>query len=150
MVERGIGEATGDRDVGQVGHPELVRTMNFEAFRDEREDEAVVIAVGRADETPSSSRIQVVRFHQPTHLLRIHDDPTVAEFGVDAAVAIPLELVGDGADLRDDHLVGGLAERLGVETRSRHPHQLAPPLDREVGGPTVADVGTLLGEGSER
>jgi hypothetical protein len=93
--------------------------MYLELSGNEREDRAVVIAVGRADNTPSSSRVQIVFLHQPPHLLRIHDDPTVTELGIDAAIAIALELVGDGTDLRNDRLVGGLARRLGIAAGSR-------------------------------
>jgi hypothetical protein len=48
-----IDEAGGDGDVGQIGYPELIGTMNLEAAGDERIDRPVVVAVGGTGETPS-------------------------------------------------------------------------------------------------
>jgi len=93
---------------------------------------------------------QIVLLHQPPHLLRIDDKPAVAELGIHAAIAVAFELVGDDADFSNDRPVVTLAGRLGVEAGSPNTHQLAPPLDGETGGPTVTDVGALLGEGLER
>lgn len=147
MVERDVGEAGGDRDVGQVTRrrprtdggprlaPELVGTVNLEILRHERVDRTIVIAVGGSDETPAPPRVQVVLPHQPPNLLGVDDKAAVAEFGVDAAIAVALEHVGDGADLRDDLLVAGPALRLGVEAGPRDAHQFAPPLDGEAAGP---------------
>jgi hypothetical protein len=53
-------------------------------------------------------------------------------------------------DLGHDHRVRGLADGCDIETRSRDPHQFAPPLDSEAGGPTVADVGAFFCKGLDR
>ena len=47
-----IDEAAEDRDVGQVGDPELVRAINLALSGEVREDGLVVIAVGGGDEAP--------------------------------------------------------------------------------------------------
>jgi hypothetical protein len=140
-----IDEAGGDRDVGQVGRPELVRAVDLEVARDEREDRPVVVAVGGAGETPSSPRVEVVLAHQAADLLGIDDMAAVAEFGADPAVAVALEGVGDGADLRDDLGIGRFPVGRSIEGGARQAHQRAPPFDGEAGGPLVADVGALLG-----
>lgn len=57
---------------------------------------------------------------------------------------------GDLSTFGHDHRICGPADGFGMEIRTRRPHQLAPPFDREVGGPTVADEATLFGEGLER
>jgi hypothetical protein len=83
-----VDEAGGDGDVGQVGHPELVRTVNFEVTGDERIDRSGVVAVGGAGETPSSARGEVVLAHQPADFLGVDDMTAVAELGTDAAIAV--------------------------------------------------------------
>jgi hypothetical protein len=80
-----IDEAGGDRDVGQVRHPELIGAVHLEVARDEREDRPVVVAVGGAGETPSSPRVEVVLAHQPADLLGVDDMAAVAELGADPA-----------------------------------------------------------------
>jgi hypothetical protein len=74
----------------------------------------------------------------------------VAEFGADAAIAVALEGVGDGADLRDDRPVPELALGFSVEAGTRDAHQFASPPDGEAAGPLVTDVGALFREGPER
>jgi hypothetical protein len=96
-----IDEAGRDRDVGKVGDPELVRTVDHHALGPVREDRAVVITVGRRDEPPATPRLQVVRAHQPADLLAVDDDTLVAECGANAAVAVGLEFVAD-RDHADD------------------------------------------------
>jgi len=109
-----------------------------------------MIAIGGADETPPPPGVQVVFLHQPPDLLGVYNEAAVPEFGIDPAVAIPLELVSDVVDLGHDHRVRGLADGCDIETRSRDPHQFAPPLDSEAGGPTVADVGAFFCKGLDR
>ena len=70
-------EAGHDRDVGDVGDPELVRRVDDHALGPVREDRAIVIAVGGGDEPPATPRLQVVRAHQPADLLAVDDDPLV-------------------------------------------------------------------------
>jgi hypothetical protein len=76
----------------------------------------------------------------------IPDSPAVAELGADAAVAVELELVGDGARLRNDLVVGQSCLRRGVVGRAWQSHQRAPPFDGEAAGPAITDVGALLGD----
>jgi hypothetical protein len=86
--DREIDEALSDRDVGEVRHPELVGAMDLEVPHDEGVDRPVMVAVGGADEAPSSPRVEVVLAHQPAHLLGIDDVAAMAELGADAAVAV--------------------------------------------------------------
>ena len=88
--------------------------MNLELPGHEWMDRAVVIAVGGSGEAPAPPRVQIVLPHQPPHLLGVDDEAAVTELGIDAAVAIALEVVGDGPDLRNDPLIVGLALRLGI------------------------------------
>ncbi len=120
--------------------------MNLEVARDEREDRPVVAAVGRAGEAPSSPWVEVVLAHQPADLLGIDDMAAMAELGADAAVAVALENVGDGAYLRNDLVVGQPCLWRGVVGGAWHTHQRAPPLDGEAAGPHVTDVGAFLGD----
>ena len=120
--------------------------MDLEVARDKREDRPVVVAVGGAGETPSSPWVEVVLAHKPADLLGIHDNAAVAEFGADAAVAVALELVGDGADFSDELRGGRLLRRRGVEGGAGQSHQRAPPFDGEATGPVITDVGPLLGD----
>lgn len=71
--------------------------------------------------------------------------PWQAQFGMGAAHPVDKQ-----DDLGSRVVEIGHADGFGIEIRSRDTHHLAPPLDQEVGGPTVADVGALLGEGLER
>jgi len=140
-----IDEAGGDRDVGQVRHPELIGSMNLEAAGDPREDRPVVVAVGGAGEAPPTPRIEVVLEHQPADFLGIDDVAAVAEFGADAPVAVAFEVVGDGPHLRDDLLVGRLKAGCGIVAGAWQTHQRAPPFDGQATGPVITDVGPLLG-----
>ena len=49
--DREIDEALRDRDIGDVGRPELVGPVDREVAGHERKDRAVMVAVGRAGET---------------------------------------------------------------------------------------------------
>jgi hypothetical protein len=116
--DREIDEAAGDGDIGQVRHPKLVGTVDLEVARDEREDRPVVVAVvavGGAGEAPSSPWVEVVLAHQPADLLGIDDVTAMPELGADSAVAVALELVGDGVDFSDELRVRQLLLRRGVE-----------------------------------
>ena len=143
--DRDIDEAGGDGDVSQVRHPELVGPVDLEVPRDERVDRPVVVAVGGTGETTSSPWVEVVLTHQPADLLGIDDMAAVAELGVDTAIAVALELVGDRPDLGDGLQVGRSAFRRGVIGGARQSHQCAPPFDGEAGGPVIADVVALFG-----
>ena len=68
------------------------------------------------------------------------------ELGADAAVAVALEDLGDGADLHDELGIGRLLPWCRVEGRAWQSHQRAPPLDGEAAGPAITDVGPLLGD----
>jgi hypothetical protein len=70
----------------------------------------------------------------------------MTELGADPAVAVALEDVGDGADLRDDVRVGRFALGGGIVGGAWQSHQRTPPFDGEAAGPFVADVGPLLGD----
>lgn len=74
----------------------------------------------------------------------------VRSFGADAAMAATLELLGDGAGLRDGLFAPGLALWLGVVAGPRDAHQRASPPDGEAAGPLVTDVGPFFREGPER
>ncbi len=76
-----IDEPGGDCDIGQVRHPELVGAVDPELARDEREDRAVVAAIGGEGEAPSSTLVEVVLAHQPADLLGIDDVAAMAELG---------------------------------------------------------------------
>lgn len=110
--ECNVSEAARDRDIGQVRHPHLVRAVDLEVPGDERKDRPVVIAVDGSDKATPAPRVQVVFLHQPPDLLGIDDEPAVTELGIDAAIAVGLERVGDSADLRDDRLIVGPATGL--------------------------------------
>ena len=74
----GINEANGDRGVGNVCDPELVRPVGRNVLGAVGEDRTIVIAVGRGDETPATLGLQIVLAHQTADLLTVDDDPLMA------------------------------------------------------------------------
>jgi len=139
-----IDEACRDRDVGDVGDPELVRSVDHHASGPVRENRAIVIAVGGGDEPPATPRLQVVRAHEPAHPLAVDDDPLVAQRGADATIAVAFELVADRAHARDDFSLVGRCGRHVVERGARQAHQPASLGDGETPGPVITDVAALL------
>jgi hypothetical protein len=129
---------------------QLGGVLHLELLGHERMDRAVAIAVGGSDEAPTPTPVQVVLPHQPPNLFAVDDEVAVTELGIDAVIAIALEVVGDGTDLRDDLLVAGFALELGIKAGSRDAHQLASPPDGEAAGPPITDVGALRRECPER
>ncbi|MDF2231712.1 hypothetical protein P2H44_04030 [Albimonas sp. CAU 1670] len=124
--------------------------MSLELARDEREDRAVVIAIGGPDEAPPGPRVEIVRLQQATAHSRVNDVAPVTELGADASIVLALERVRDGADLGDDLLVAQHFDRRGVEARPRDAHPFASPPDGEAAGPLVTDGCALLGDVPER
>ena len=61
--DREIDEAGRDRDVGDVADPELVAAVDRVVFRYEREDRAVVVAVGGPGKAPPGPWVEVVLAH---------------------------------------------------------------------------------------
>src|SRR5690606_23957507 len=115
----------------------------------EREDRSVVIAVGGALEARPAPGIEAVRLHQAPDLLGIDHMAPVAQLGADPAVAIGGASLGDLPDPGESRILGRLC-RYGVIARTRHAHQLAPPLDGEARGPLITDMGALRREGPAR
>ena len=148
--DREIDEARGDRDIGDVGDPELVGTLHLEVLCDEREDRPVMIAVGGAHEARPAAGTELMFLHQASDLLDIDHAAPVAELGADPAVAVSRAGLGDRPDLGEDRVLGGPRPGRGIVARSRHAHQLASLLDGEATGPLITDMGALLGEGLAR
>ena len=148
----GIGEATGDRDVRQIGHPQLIRAMNFVPSGDERKDRTVVDryrwCARNVFVVAGSGRFS---FISRRTFFGVHHEPAVTKLGVDAAIPIPFKLVGDVAHLGQElpHLRacrGVRRKKLDRETPiSSHPRWI-----ERLAGPPVADVGALFGKGPER
>src|SRR6516164_2923495 len=67
-----------DRDVGDVGYPQLVRTIQFHVLRKIGEDRTIVIAIRRCDKTPALPWIQRMLAHEPADLLGVHDNAAMA------------------------------------------------------------------------
>ena len=145
---RNIDEANSDRDVGDVGDPELVRSVDRDVLGPVREDWLVMIAVGGGDEALAMPGLQIVLAHQATDFLAVDDDALVAQLGPDTAIAVGLELVADRLDAGNDlGLVGGARRRV-VVGGARQAHQTASFGDGEIAGPAITDVGPPLGRGA--
>src|SRR5512139_2277530 len=100
-----IHEAGRDCDIGDVGHPELVGAVWRRVLREIGEDRIVVIAIGRRDKPLPLLWIQRMLAHEPTDLLGVYDDATMAEFGVKTPIAIAFKLVTNHFHLGNDDQV---------------------------------------------
>jgi len=60
MATRNAAEADRDRDVGDVGDPELVPVCRHGILGEVRENRPVVVAVGRCNEPPPRPHCQAV------------------------------------------------------------------------------------------
>ena len=74
-----VDEADRDRDIGDVGDPQPVRTVDDHVFRPIGEDRLVVIAVGRCDIASADSRLQTVLAHEAFDLLVIDDHAPLSQ-----------------------------------------------------------------------
>ena len=140
-----VDEAAEDRDIGQIGDPELVRAIGLAFPGAVREDGLVVIAVGGGDEAASARRMQGVLAHQAFDLLVVHDPAPMPEGRLHAAPAIGLELILDRVHGLDQGGVVGKSLRCVVAGGARDPHQSASTGDGEAFGPVMTDMGALLG-----
>jgi len=104
-----VDKAGGDCDVGDVGHPQLVGTIDHPVAGKVREDRTGVIAVRGGDESLTALGLQVVFAHKPADLLGIDDDAAMAQLGSNPAVPVSLELIADCDYSRDDLGVIGFA-----------------------------------------
>jgi hypothetical protein len=73
-----VHKAGRDCDIGDVGYPQLVRTIQFHVLREIGEDRTIVIAIGRRDKTPPLLWIQRMLAHEPADLLGVYDNATMA------------------------------------------------------------------------
>jgi hypothetical protein len=60
--------------------------------------------------------------HQPTHLLGVHHNATVAEFGVNTPIAIGFELIANRFHLRNNGRIVRACIGPIVEGRAGDPH----------------------------
>ena len=97
-----IDEAAGDRDIGQVRHPQLVGAIGNDSLGQVREDRAGMIAIGCDDIASPPLRLKIVLAHQAAKLLAVHHDALVAQRGAHASITVALELVADLADPGDN------------------------------------------------
>jgi len=124
IEDRGeIHEAPCDRDVGDVGHPELVRTRRRDLLGQVGEYRPIMIAVGGDHVAPPRLHGKAVFLHKPHDLLVVDDDPVLTQLGRYASVAVPRELGTNFGDVRHEPpLVDWLALDLVVVGRSCEPH----------------------------
>src|SRR3974377_1337046 len=73
-----VHKAGRDRDIGDVGYPQLVRTIQFHVLRKIGEDRIIVIAIRRCGKTPPLPWIQRMLAHQPAELFCGHENATRA------------------------------------------------------------------------
>jgi hypothetical protein len=142
-----VDEARGDRDVGDVGHPEPVRPIRHDILRQVREDGQFVIAIGGGDIAPAPARLKTMFAHQASDFLMIDDKAAVPQRCLHPAVAIGLEAVGDRRHRLDERRVVDADGRLVVIGRARDPHQPTSFCDGDAEGPMMTDVVALLGRG---
>src|SRR6266851_9968517 len=60
-----VHKAGRDCDIGDIGYPQLVRTIQFHVLREIGEDRIIVIAIRRRDKTPPLLWIQRMLAHEP-------------------------------------------------------------------------------------
>src|SRR5450755_129153 len=142
-----IDEATDDGDVGGIGDPKLVGSVQDDVLSKVWKDRLVVIAVGRCRETTSHSGLKVMLAHKTADLLVIDHTALMPEGGLNPSPAIVLELVADSSHRRDDGGVVSRTDRFVVEGGAGYSHQPAPFGKADAAGPTIADVVSLLGRG---
>src|SRR5262252_3747439 len=97
---REIHEPPCDRDVGDVGHPELIRARRRDALSQVWEYRPIMIAVGGDHVAPPRLHGKAVFLHKPHDLLVVDDNPVLTQLGRYASVAVPRELGTDFGDLR--------------------------------------------------
>jgi hypothetical protein len=73
-----VHKADRDCDIGDVGYPQLVRTIQLHVLREIGEDRIIVIAIRRRDKTPPLPWIQRMLAHEPADLLGVYDNATMA------------------------------------------------------------------------
>ena len=110
---RQIDEARRNADVGNIRDPELIWAIDDPVAGEVREDRAVAIAVSRGHEPPAGLGLHVVLAHQATDFLGVHHQPSMAQLGANAAIAIGLELIADRRHSRDHLPIIGL-HRWGI------------------------------------
>ena len=103
IEDRGhVDEADGDRDVGDVGHPDLVRTVDHPVTDEVREDRAIVVAICRGYEPLVALRLQPMLAHQTANLFGVDDETPMAQLSTNPAIAIGLEFIANLNHGRDD------------------------------------------------
>src|SRR5262245_21234949 len=96
VEDRGeIHEASCDRNVGDVGHPELVRPRRRDLLGQVWEYRPIMTAVGGDHVAPRRLHGKAMLLHKPHDLLVIDDDPVLAQLGCYASVTVPRELGTD-------------------------------------------------------
>ena len=90
-------------------------------LREIGEDRIIVIAIRRRDKTPALPWIRMLA-HEPADLLGVHDNATMAEFGVNTPIAIGFELVANRFHLRNDAQVARAGIGRVVKSRATNPH----------------------------
>lgn len=98
-----IDEACGDREVGDVRHPDLVWAVEDPMAGEVGKDQTVVVAVGRGHEPLAALGLQVVLAHETADLLGVDDYAPMAQLGANPAIAIGFELITDRDHGRDQH-----------------------------------------------
>src|SRR5262249_16231007 len=67
-----------DCDIGNVGYPQLVRTIQFHVLPEVGKDRITWIAILGPNKPPPLPWIQRMLPHQPADLLGVHDNATMA------------------------------------------------------------------------
>src|SRR3979411_3153364 len=83
-----IDEATDDGDVGDIGYPKLVGSVQDDVLSKVWKDRLVVIAVGRCREATSHSGLKVMLAHKTADLLVIDDHALMPEGGLNPSPPI--------------------------------------------------------------
>ena len=120
-----VGEANRDRDIGDVGDPQPVGSVDDHVFGSIGEDRLVVIAVGRCDIASADSRLQTVLAHKAFNLLVIDDPALLSQSRANPPRAVALKLLTDGRDCFDDCGGVGRRRRGVVVGRTADSHQPA-------------------------
>ena len=115
-----IDEAAHDGDVGYIGDPKLVGSVERYGFCKVRKDRLVMVAIPRFREAAPHSGLEVVLAHETADLLVIDDHALLPEGGLDPAPTIVLELVADcGHCCNDSGVVGGTDRFISLHPSER-------------------------------
>ncbi len=114
-----VDEATDDRDVGDIGNPELVGARRHEAFGAAWKNRPVVVAVGGDHIMTLRAYAEAALAHDPC-LLMVDHEALATELGCHPAIAVAWILNADRGNLLDDLRVHRLPPHWwAIECRAR-------------------------------